>query len=66
MSGFFWSSGHLGWGVFSILIFSGVWLLVCDLAWRLWSTRAARLIAVSATLWVIGIVAILLATRPIG
>lgn len=65
MSEFFWSSGHLGWGIFSMLIFSGVWLLVCDLAWRLWTTRAARLIAVLAASWAIGIVVILLATWPI-
>lgn len=66
MSPFFWTSGHLGWGIFSALIFSGVWLLMGDIAWRLWTTRVARLIAVLATSWTIGIIAILLVAWPAG
>lgn len=66
MNPFFWTSGHLSWGLFSALVFSGVWLLVGDLAWRLLTTRAAYLVALLAASWAIGVVTILLITRPIG
>ena len=43
MSGFLWASGHLGWGIFALAVFSCVWLLLSDLVWRLRSAAIIRL-----------------------
>lgn len=56
MSGFFWTSGHFGWGFFSLLVFSGAWLLLTDLVWRLKRIAARRLLAVMAAGWGAGAV----------
>src|SRR5690348_1000967 len=48
MSAFFWTSGHLGWGVFAVAVFSGLWWLLADLVWRLISIRIGRLAVVVA------------------
>jgi hypothetical protein len=54
MNAFFWESGHLGWGVFTLAVFSGAWVLAVDLYWRLKTTRVTSLVAASATGWPIG------------
>lgn len=60
MNGFLWSSGHIGWGVFASVVFSGLWWLFADLVWRLTSTRIARLAAAMVAGWVVGVCLILL------
>lgn len=61
MSGFLWTSGHLGWSIFSIVVFTGLWLLLADLYWRLKRTRIGRLLVTMVTGWIIGVGLILLA-----
>lgn len=60
MNAFFWTSGHLGWGVFAVAVFSGLWWLLADLVWRLISTRIGRLVVVLAGGWVVGVGLIIL------
>lgn len=60
MNEFFWVSDHLGWGVFALAIFTGVWLLLSDLVWRLQNIRVGRLAVVMSTGWIIGAGLILL------
>lgn len=54
MSGFFWASSHLGWGIFSLLTFTGLWWLLTDLVWRLKDMRIHRLLALMVCGWVVG------------
>lgn len=60
MNGFLWSSGHLGWGIFALAVFTGLWWLLSDLYWRLQSIRISRLLVMLATGWTIGVGLILL------
>lgn len=60
MSSFLWASGHLGWGIFSIVVFTGLWLLLTDLYWRLKITRINRLLFPVAAGWLVGVGLILL------
>lgn len=60
MSGFLWASGHLGWGIFAVAVFSGCWVLLADIYWRLSRTRMVRLLALVVTGWAIGIALIVL------
>lgn len=61
MNGFFWASPHLGWGIFSLLVFTALWLLLTDLVWRLKDIRIRLLLAMMAVGWVIGAVLIVAA-----
>jgi|GEM_PF-1064423 len=60
MNDFLWSSGHLGWGVFAVAVFTGLWWLLSDLVWRLNSVRIGRLAVVMLIGWVVGVGLILL------
>lgn len=60
MTGFFWTSDHLGWGFFAVTVFTGLWVLLSDLCWRLKSVRIVRFGATMAEGWVIGVALILL------
>ena len=60
MNGFFWISDHLGWGVFSLAVFTALWLLLSDLVWRLNSIRIGRLALAMSIGWIIGAGLILL------
>lgn len=53
MNGFFWSSGHLGWGIFSLLVFTAAWWLLADLVWRSLNIRIRRFVAVMAAGWIV-------------
>jgi len=55
MNGFLWTFGHLGWGIFAVLVFSGLWLLLSDLCWRLLAICIGRLLALLAIGWMLGI-----------
>lgn len=55
MSEFLWTSGHLGWGIFALAVFSALWWLLADLCWRLTATRFARLAALLGAGWVVGV-----------
>ena len=59
MNVFWWTSGHLGWGVFSLAAFTGIWWLFFDLCWRLLAIRIGRLLALMAIGWMLGIGCIL-------
>lgn len=54
MNGFFWTSGHLGWGIFALAVFTGLWWLLSDLVWRLSRVRIGRLAMAMSTGWIIG------------
>lgn len=60
MNGFIWASGHLGWGIFALLVFTGLWFLLTDLYWRLTKIKTARLLMTMTAGWVIGVGLILL------
>ncbi len=60
MSSFFWTSDHLGWGIFALVVFTCFWLLLSDLFWRLRSIKIDRLLAAMCTGWVIGLALIVL------
>lgn len=66
MSHFFWSSGHLGWGIFALIVFSGLWCLLADLIWRLVATRARVLAFALSVGWVAGVALILLGFHLAG
>jgi hypothetical protein len=55
MNGFLWTSDHLGWGIFATAVFTGLWILLSDLYWRVKRTRMVRLLAVVATGWLVGV-----------
>ncbi len=55
MSGFLWASGHLGWGIFATAVFTGLWVLLVDVYWRLKSTRMASLAGMAAAGWAVGL-----------
>jgi hypothetical protein len=55
MNGFLWTSGHLGWGIFAAAVFTGLWVLLADVYWRLKSTRMASLVAMAAAGWTAGV-----------
>lgn len=55
MSDFFWTSGHLGWGLFAIMVFSAVWLLFSDFVWRLRNVRIVRLALTMSASWIVGV-----------
>ncbi len=59
MTSFFWSSGHLGWPFFGIAVFSSVCLLVTDIVWRVVPTSSRKLLSTAATVWVVGVVALI-------
>lgn len=55
MNGFLWTSGHLGWGIFAVAVFTCLWVLLADLCWRLWSVRIGRLATTMSLGWIIGV-----------
>lgn len=61
MNGFLWASGHLGWGIFAVAVFTGLWVLLVDVYWRLKDTRMVSLLATAAAGWVVGVGLIVLA-----
>lgn len=61
MSGFFWTSGHLGWGIFALIVFTGLWWLLADVYWRLKNTRIGGLVIAMGVGWLIGAGLIVLA-----
>lgn len=54
MSSFLWTEGHLGWGIFSLIVFTVLWGLLADLVWRMKSTRFLRFSVAMAAGWVVG------------
>lgn len=60
MSEFLWVSGHIGWGIFAATVFTGLWVLVLDVYWRLTNTRMTSFVGVAAAGWVCGIALIVL------
>ena len=60
MNGFIWAAGHMGWGIFALLVFTGLWFLLTDLYWRLKKTSTARLVMSVTTGWVVGVALIFL------
>lgn len=60
MSGFVWTSGHLGWGLFALLVFSGLWLQISDLVWRQTKIRMARFLSIMSIGWTLAAILIVL------
>ncbi len=55
MNGFIWTSFHIGWGFFALLVFTALWWLFTDLVWRLANIRIQRLIAMMTAGWIVGV-----------
>lgn len=55
MNGFFWATGHLGWGIFALAVFTALGWLLSDLYWRLKSIRIGRLLLAVSAGWIIGV-----------
>lgn len=55
MNDFFSASGHLDWGVFALVVFTGVWFLLFDLVWRLSNVGIGRLVVAMSVGWVVGL-----------
>ena len=66
MNTLLWTSGHLGWTFFALIVFTGIWGLFFDLCWRLLAIRIGRLLALMAIGWVIGIGCILFGFHVAG
>lgn len=60
MNEFFWASGHLGWGVFALVVFTALWGLFSDLVWRLRNVRIGKLAVAMSIGWIVGAGLILL------
>jgi len=60
MNAFFWTCGHIGWGLFAVLVFTGLWWFLSDVVWRLKSSPVRRLAVMMSGGWIIGIGLILL------
>ncbi len=54
MSAFLWASGHLGWGLFALAVFTGLWWLLADLYWRMKTVPGTRQLATVAAGWLAG------------
>lgn len=61
MSEFFWTSSHLGWCIFALVVFTCLCLLLADLVWRLTRVGVRRLAVAMVSGWLIGFGFILLA-----
>lgn len=66
MNGFLWTSGHLGWGLFSLIVFTGVWWLIADFVWRVTNTHIGRLATAVGGAWLVGVVCIVLGFWLVG
>ncbi|HET7662499.1 MAG TPA: hypothetical protein VFK31_02575 [Rhodanobacteraceae bacterium] len=55
MNGFLWAYGHLGWGIFAVAVFTGLWWLLGDVVWRLKNIGIGRFVAVMFPGWIIGV-----------
>jgi hypothetical protein len=55
MMTFFWSSGHIGWPLFAVIVFSVLILLATDIVWRMLRIQVRRLLCLTALFWVIGV-----------
>lgn len=64
MNDFIWASGHLGWGIFALAVFTGLWWLLSDLVWRLTRVRIGRLAMTMLIGWIVGVGLILLGFYP--
>jgi hypothetical protein len=60
MKEFFWSSGHIGWGVFAAVVFTVLWLVVSDCIWRIKTVGFGRFATILSAGWAVGIVLIVL------
>lgn len=60
MKGFFWSFGHIGWGIFAVAIFTVLWLLVSDWIWRTKTVSFVRFVVIFLMGWVAGVGLIIL------
>jgi hypothetical protein len=54
MTSFFWSSGHIGWPLFGIVVLSVLCLLATDITWRTVRIRIPTLLPIAAAVWVVG------------
>ncbi len=61
MSGIVWASGHIGWLLFALIVYTGLWALACDLVWRLKRISILRLALRMGIGWIIGLGVIVLA-----
>lgn len=55
MSAAFFTAGHLGWGLFAVLVYALLGLLATDLVWRLVKLRALGLLPLALGVWAAGL-----------
>lgn len=60
MTSLFWSSDHIAWPFFTIIVFSVLCLLATDIAWRVISARSRTLFSVATLVWAAGVAALTL------
>lgn len=55
ISDFVWSAGHIGWPLFSIIVFSVLWLIATDVVWRIVRISFRNLLIRAVLAWMIGV-----------
>lgn len=53
---FFWSEGHIGWPLFSIVVFTILCLVVTDVVWRVVRMSFRNLLICAVLVWIVGMV----------
>lgn len=53
MGSFFWSSGHIGWPLFGIVVLSVLCLLATDITWRMVRISIRKLMSIAIALWLV-------------
>lgn len=51
MTSFFWSSGHIGWPLFGIVVLSVLCLLATDITWRTVRISIRKLLPIAIAVW---------------
>lgn len=59
MTSSIWSSGHIGWPLFGVVVFSVLCLLATDIVWRVVSVSSHKLLLLAAVVWTAGVGALI-------
>lgn len=61
MSDWQWVGQHMDWGLFAVLVFTGLWWLLGDYFWRVKHVGVQRLLLVLGIGWVVAVAMLVLA-----
>lgn len=59
MPDWIYAQGHIGWALFFVLVYSGLFAMVLDYIWRRTVMPGRRLLGSALTSWVVGLVVLL-------